>query len=31
LKRIGRPAILGPDIESEIEEAEEAKADNFRE
>jgi hypothetical protein len=27
-KRIGRAAILGPDIESEIEEAD---ADNFRE
>jgi hypothetical protein len=30
LKRIGRAAILVPDIESEIEEAKEAEADNLR-
>jgi hypothetical protein len=29
-KRIGRTAHLGPDIESDIEEAEEGKANDFR-
>jgi hypothetical protein len=31
INRIGRAQILGPDIESDVEEAEEAEADNFRE
>jgi hypothetical protein len=30
-KRIGRPAIEGPDIESDTEEGEEAEAHNFQE
>jgi hypothetical protein len=30
-KRIGRAAHLGPDIESDIEEAEEGEANNFQE
>jgi hypothetical protein len=31
MNRISRARILGPDIESDIEEAAEAEADNFRE
>jgi hypothetical protein len=31
MNRIGRARILEPDIESDIEEAEEAETDNFRE